>query len=91
MTPKERALYMLTRFAVGDAVEIDDSSIIGEVVGIQIKIGCEDTYLLAYRDATDSPQRIWWPDSSLEPADEPDDSNIICFSCAKRERSATLH
>lgn len=91
MTEDEKSIYGLTRFAIGDLVEIDESELIGEVVGMQIKIGCEDSYLLSYHDACGNPQRTWWPGSSLEPIEDDENGNVICFSCAKAALEATKH
>lgn len=77
MTREELALYALTAFDLGDIVEIDDSGCIGEIVGMEIKIGCEDRYLVAYHDNSDNPQRVYWPASSL--ADYEPESNVIRF------------
>lgn len=75
-------------FDLGDLVEIDDSCVIGEVVGLKIEFGNEDSYLISYHDNSGNPQRKWWPASSLDSADEPDNDNVVCFDCAKAQREA---
>lgn len=99
MSPEEIALFQLTAFDIGDIVEIDNSELIGEIVGMQIKIGCEDSYLVSYHDHNGNPQRVWWPSSSLDLADDdgPDLTNVVAFPCrCEREdiaasRRATKH
>jgi hypothetical protein len=92
MTPLENKLYSLTRFTIGDLVEIDESEIIGAIEGMKIRIGCEDEYLVSYHDAAGSPQRVWWPDSSLEAVeDDETESNVICFACEREARNTTRH
>jgi hypothetical protein len=88
MTREEQELYSLTLFRIGDLVEIDESDIVGAIEGMQIKIGCEDQYLIAYHDNCGNPQRVWWPASSLEAVgdNEPPMSNVIPFP-----RNATFH
>lgn len=85
MSPEEKELYAMHYFDLGDLVEIDDSEIFGEVAGMKVEEGCEDFYLVRYHDNCGNPQRNWWPASSLTDAD-PDDSNVICFNCAKAAR-----
>jgi hypothetical protein len=80
MTPFEKELYQLTAFDLGDVVEIDQSGVIGEIVGMQIQIGREDQYLVSYHDHCGNPQRVLWPASSLDDADEDEpESNVIIF------------
>ena len=80
MTREEADLFRLTAFTLGDVVEVDDSEIIGEVVGMQVQIGNEDHYLVAYHDHCGNPQRVWWPSSALADAEpEEPQANIIKF------------
>lgn len=90
MSPEEKAMYQMHYFDLGDLVEIDDSEVIGEVAGLRVEEGSEDYFLVKYHDTCGNPKREWWPASSLEPADN-DDSNVVCFQCAKARRDATLH
>lgn len=90
MTPEERRIYQMHYFDLGDLVEIDDSGVIGEVTGLRVEEGREDYFLIKYHDRGGNPKREWWPASSLESADE-DDSNVVCFQCAKATREAANH
>lgn len=87
MTPLEKELYSMNYFDLGDLVEIDNSGVIGEVAGLHVEEGREDMCLVRYRDRGGNPKREWWPASSLEDA-EPDNSNVVCFPCAKAAREA---
>lgn len=85
MTPTELALYQLTAFDLGDLVEIDESDVVGAIEGMQIRIGCEDQYLVSYHDNCGNPQRTWWPSSALVAVDEDEPaSNVIPFPNATR-------
>lgn len=92
MTPTEKELYEMHMFDLGDIVEIDESGLIGEVVGFCVEEGCEDSYLVRYHDACGNPKREWWPSSCLG-LDDPEDteSNVICFACEREARNATKH
>lgn len=92
MTPTEKELFEMRLFDLGDIVEIDESGLIGEVVGFCVEEGCEDSYLVRYHDTGGNPKREWWPSSSLE-LDDPEDteSNVICFACEREARNATKH
>lgn len=92
MSPDELALYALTAFDLGDLVEIDDSDIVGEVIGFIIVIGNEDKYLVAYHDNCGNPQRNWWPASALTSADDDGpESNIVKFPSARERANRSLH
>lgn len=88
MSPEERQLYMQHLFEIGDEVVIGESDVIGEVTGVQIAEGAEDQYRVHYVDAAGSPHESWWRGSLLEPVDEPDNDNVICFDCARAAREA---
>lgn len=90
MTPTERELYQMHLFDLGDLVFIGKTDTVGEITGLQIAEGDEDSYRVLYEDGSGTPHEQWWRASLLESADEPDD-NVICFSCAKQARNATRH
>jgi hypothetical protein len=91
MTPTEREIYAMHLFNLGDDVVIAETSVVGQITGVQFAEGGEDLYRVLYTDANGCPHESWWRSSLLEAADE-DDGNVICFACAKaaRERS-TIH
>ncbi|MGB3042506.1 MAG: hypothetical protein WBB98_04910 [Xanthobacteraceae bacterium] len=86
MTPEERRIYQMHYFDLGDLVEIDDSGVMGEVAGLRVEEGREDSFLVKYHDTCGNPKREWWPASALE--DAPDTSNVACLACARAEREA---
>ena len=54
-------------FGPGDAVEILDSEIVGEVIGVQVVRGDEPRMLIEYVDGTGTPVERWWRQSALTP------------------------
>lgn len=90
MTPLEKELYAMNYFDLGDLVEIDDSGLTGEVVGLRIEEGREDYFRVKYHDHGGNPKREWWPASSLTDAG-PDLSNVACLACEREARNATKH
>jgi hypothetical protein len=87
MSPEERELYMQHLFDIGDLVTIGETDVIGEVTGLQIADGSEDMYRVRYADNNGNPHEEWWRASLLKSA-EPDESNVVCFDCAKAAREA---
>lgn len=90
MTPEEKAIYAMHLYDLGDLVFIGETDTVGEITGMQIAEGSEDSYRVLYTDGSGTPHEQWWRGSLLESADEPD-SNVICFSCAKQARNETRH
>jgi hypothetical protein len=90
MTPEEREIYAMHMFNLGDEVFIGETDVIGEITAVQFAEGQEDLYRVHYADNNGNPHEEWWRASLLEPAGE-DDSNVVCFQCAKARRDATLH
>lgn len=83
MTPEEKAIYMHHFFDIGDLVVIGESDVIGEITGMQIAEGQEDSYRVSYLDETGSPHESWWRSSLLELADDREAmSNVVQFPCA---------
>lgn len=89
MTPTEKALFQMHLFDLGDVVEIADSGIEGEITGLRVAEGDEDTYRVLFTDRTGVPRETWWRGSLLSSAD--DDDNVVCFACEKAAREATKH
>ena len=56
----------------GDAVEILDSEIVGEVIGVQWVRGDEPRMLVEYVDGTGTPVEKWWRQSALTPMEGDD-------------------
>lgn len=90
MTPEEKAIYAMHLFDMGDSVFIGETDTIGEITGLQIADGAEDSYRVLYEDGSGTPHEQWWRGSLLELVDESDD-NVICFACAKQARESTKH
>jgi len=57
-------------FGPGDAVEILDSEIVGEVIGVQVVRGDEPRMLIEYVDGTGTPVERWWRQSALTPMED---------------------